>query len=567
MGNLGILKHSADLADTTAVLKVYYNAGDWLENDQFKPLLKAELGRDEEDQALTKKTQIHTYYGFIDWEDPTSTRSRKKISESGKRFYQALISKKKDVILKEIMASLETGTFGRNVPGITSDSDIEIPNVFVKAVLALGYLTREEYGFLFWKLNDFGESIFNVYADIGAHRIKSFIKTEDLPNKYTDIKQIIALINWGFLTVDNSHPGKGRVMIGQDVIDTYLSKLVTLRGFNNEPFKSTAVDDAVCLTGAKNIIYFGSPGTGKSYKAKADFANAQTFTTLFHPEYTYSDFVGSYRPVIGHERDQPEIDSHDGGTIAKPVNYFEFVPGPLVNALTAAFKKPEKSVCLIIDELNRGECAAIFGDVFQLLDRDVAGTSEYGITVKAELRKYFTDREINFDIKNDGKLYLPSNFSLVATMNTSDQSLYPIDAAFKRRWDWIACPINFEELKTAYPNQDIYMNDGHEKWSWESLITVINKYISKNHMEDKQIGPWFLRPSSNGEINYDVFLNKCLFYLWHDVYKDDQESDDSPFIFNDQLNSFGQIQTAMRLGGLKAGFKSELMFSLGNESK
>jgi hypothetical protein len=567
MGNLGILKHSADLADTTAVLKVYNKAGDWLENDQFKPLLKAELGRDEEDQALTKKTQIHTYYGFLEWEDPTSTRSRKRITESGKRFYQALISSDESVILKEIMASLETGTFGRNVPGLTSDSDIEIPNVFIKAVLALKYLTREEFGYLLWKLNDCTESIFNVYADIGADRIKSFIKYSELTNKYRDIKQITALINWGFLVDDGTQPGPGRVSISQKVLSTYFDRLIALRGFNNEPLRVTEVDDGARLMGAKNVIYFGSPGTGKSYRAKTDFANAETFTTLFHPEYTYSDFMGSYRPVIGHERDQPEIDSHDGGTIAKPVNYFEFVPGPLVNALTAAFKDPEKSVCLLIDELNRGECAAIFGDVFQLLDRDEAGTSEYGITIKAELKKYFTDREINFDIKKDGKLYLPSNFSLVATMNTSDQSLYPIDAAFKRRWDWIACPINFDELKAAYPNQEIYMNDGHEKWSWESLITVINKYISKNHMEDKQIGPWFLRPSGAGEINYDVFLNKCLFYLWHDVYKDDQEGDDSPFITNDQINSFGQTQTAMRMGGLKAGFKSELISSLGNESK
>lgn len=567
MGNLGILKHSADLADTTAVLKVYNKADDWLENDQFKPLLKAELGRDEEDQALTKKTQIHTYYGFLEWEDPTSTRSRKRITESGKRFYQALISSDESVILKEIMASLETGTFGRNVPGLTSDSDIEIPNVFIKAVLALKYLTREEFGYLLWKLNDCSESIFNVYADIGADRIKSFIKYSELTNKYKDIKQITALINWGFLVDDSTQPGPGRVSISQKVLNTYFDRLIALRGFNNEPLRVTAVGDGARLLGAKNVIYFGSPGTGKSYRAKTDFANAVTFTTLFHPEYTYSDFMGSYRPVIGHERDQPEIDSHDGGTIAKPVNYFEFVPGPLVNALTAAFKDPEKSVCLLIDELNRGECAAIFGDVFQLLDRDEAGTSEYGITIKAELKKYFTDREINFDIKKDGKLYLPSNLSLVATMNTSDQSLYPIDAAFKRRWDWIACPINFDELKAAYPNQEIFINDGHEKWSWESLITVINKYISKNHMEDKQIGPWFLRPSSTGEINYDVFLNKCLFYLWHDVYKDDQEGDDSPFITNDQINSFGQTQTAMRMGGLKAGFKSELISSLGNESE
>lgn len=319
--------------------------------------------------------------------------------------------------------------------------------------------------------------------------------------------------------------------------------------------------------GGSNVIYFGPPGTGKSYRAKSDFANAETFTTLFHPEYSYSDFVGSYRPVIGHERGQQHIDSHDGGTIPKPINYFEFVPGPLVNALTAAFKAPDKSVCLLIDELNRGECAAIFGDIFQLLDRDELGMSEYGITIKAELKKFFLDRNIDFDIKKDGKLYLPSNLFLVATMNTSDQSLYPIDAAFKRRWDWIACPINFDELKAVYQNLNIFMNDGHEKWSWQALITVINKYVSKNHMEDKQIGPWFIRPKKSGEIDYDIFLNKFLFYLWHDVYKDEQDSDDSPFISSDELNSFGKIQNAMRIGGLQAGFKQEFITTLGNDSK
>jgi hypothetical protein len=319
--------------------------------------------------------------------------------------------------------------------------------------------------------------------------------------------------------------------------------------------------------GGSNVIYFGPPGTGKSYRAKSDFANAETFTTLFHPEYSYSDFVGSYRPVIGHERGQQHIDSHDGGTIPRPINYFEFVPGPLVNALTAAFKAPDKSVCLLIDELNRGECAAIFGDIFQLLDRDELGTSEYGITIKAELKKFFLDRNIDFDIRKDGKLYLPSNLSLVATMNTSDQSLYPIDAAFKRRWDWIACPINFDELKAVYQNLNIFMNDGHEKWSWQALITVINKYVSKNHMEDKQIGPWFIRPKKSGEIDYDIFLNKFLFYLWHDVYKDEQDSDDSPFISSDELNSFGKMQNAMRIGGLQAGFKQELITTLGNDSK
>jgi 5-methylcytosine-specific restriction enzyme B len=568
MGNLGMPKHSADLADITAVLDVYNRAGSWLDNETFINRMKAELGSNLEPQAYTKKTQIPSYFGFTEWENPESSQSKRRITESGKRFYHGLVSGDDSVIFAEIMESLSTRTFGRNVCGVDSDSDLEPPNIFIKAALALGYLTRQEYGFLLWRLNDFDENILDIFATISINRIKGGV-SYSLEPKYADIKPLGALINWGFLVEDKTQGRQGRVSVNPKVIFSYLDRLSTLRVFNTDSLANTAPEfnNSERITGAKNVIYFGSPGTGKSYRAKTDFANAQTFTTLFHPEYTYSDFVGSYRPVIGHERDQPEIDSHDGGTIAKPVNYFEFVPGPLVNALTAAFENPGKSVCLLIDELNRGECAAIFGDIFQLLDRDEVGTSEYGITIKAELRKYFTDRQINFDVKKDGKLYLPSNLSLVATMNTSDQSLYPIDAAFKRRWDWIACPINFDELKDAYPNQEIFMNDGHEKWSWESLITVINKYISKNHMEDKQIGPWFLRPSSDGEINYDVFLNKCLFYLWHDVYKDDQDGDDSPFIANDQVNSFGTTQVAMRAGGLKAGFKNELISSLGNESK
>jgi hypothetical protein len=234
------------------------------------------------------------------------------------------------------------------------------------------------------------------------------------------------------------------------------------------------------------------------------------------------------------------------------------VPGPLIVALSEAFLNPNDAVCLMIDELNRGECAAIFGDIFQLLDRDVDGASEYGIDLKPEIINFFSKKGIQYSIKNDGKLYFPSNFSIIATINTSDQSLYPIDAAFKRRWDWISCPINFNELKLNQQSR-IVMFDGLAAWSWEDLLISLNRLISKNHMEDKQLGPWFIKPNSKGEISYETFLNKCLFYLWHDVYKDDQFGDDSPFELSDDINSFSLLQERMRVGGLTAGFKKEFL--------
>lgn len=313
--------------------------------------------------------------------------------------------------------------------------------------------------------------------------------------------------------------------------------------------------------GGSNVIYFGPPGTGKSYRAKKSVEGSKIITTLFHPEYSYSDFVGSYRPVIGHDCSTPKIEGYDLEPIYRPVNYFEFVPGPLIVALSEAYSNPNNFVCLMIDELNRGECAAIFGDIFQLLDRDSTGASEYGIDLKPEIISFFSKKRINYDIKSDGKLHFPSNFSIVATINTSDQSLYPIDAAFKRRWEWISCPINFDELRSSY-NSPLTMHDGFSNWSWENLLTILNKLISKNHMEDKQLGPWFIKPNSKGEISYETFLNKCLFYLWHDVYKDDQFSDDSPFELTDSINSFTSLQEKMRHGGLPAGFKPEVISQL-----
>lgn len=313
--------------------------------------------------------------------------------------------------------------------------------------------------------------------------------------------------------------------------------------------------------GATNTIFFGPPGTGKSSEVNEMVASSPMFRTQFHPEYSHADFIGSYRPVVGSEADATnKILGHDGILGPRPVNYFAFVPGPLALALECAFAS-SCHVFLVIEEINRGDCAAIFGDAFQLLDRDDAGRSEFGITPKLELLAYFKARGINYDIAADGKLYLPPNLSLLATMNTSDQSLYPMDSAFKRRWQWVTCPIDFEQLLVYTGGVRPFLDDGKDKFDWIELVERINKKIVQDRMEDKQLGPWFIKPAKDGLVPWEAMLNKCLFYLWHDVFKDEQLLDLSPFKA-DGPKVFGEVQANIRDNGLAAGFKPELLIPI-----
>ena len=314
-------------------------------------------------------------------------------------------------------------------------------------------------------------------------------------------------------------------------------------------------------SGARNTIFFGPPGTGKSTEVNKRVGFSPMFRTQFHPEYNHADLIGSYRPVVGSEADPSnKVLGHDGLPIPRPVNYFAFVPGPLASALERAFGADEH-VFLVVEEINRGDCAAIFGDAFQLLDRDDAGRSEFGITPKPELLAYFKSKSINYDIDGDRKLYLPPNLSLLATMNTSDQSLYPMDSAFKRRWQWIACAIDFNQLLAYTGGARPFLDDGQTKWDWIKLVELVNKNIVRDRMEDKQLGPWFIKPAKNGLVLWEAFLNKCLFYLWHDVFKDEQLSDLSPFK-TDGPEVFGEAQANIRDNGLAAGFKPELLIPI-----
>ena len=294
---------------------------------------------------------------------------------------------------------------------------------------------------------------------------------------------------------------------------------------------------------SRQVIYYGAPGTGKSHKIKEILAgqNIQKeniFRTTFHPDSDYSTFVGAYKPTRGKK---PLYGLNGGITVRmkegdrmleEETITYNFIPQAFLNAYIRSYQTTD-NVYLIIEEINRGNCAQIFGDLFQLLDRDEEGKSEYTIKADTDLKAYLeetlgTDNE---GIK-DGEICLPSNLYIYATMNTSDQSLFPIDSAFKRRWDWEYEPIKYKNTKWEIDIQD-------KRYSWVSFQKIVNdKIFDATHSEDKMLGDFFVNPG-NQIISEKMLVNKILFYLWNDVCKDG-ESD--IFKVNDSEDiSFSQL--------------------------
>lgn len=227
---------------------------------------------------------------------------------------------------------------------------------------------------------------------------------------------------------------------------------------------------------------------------------------------------------------------------------YEFSPQVFTKAYCKAWKNPDKPIYLIIEEINRGNCAQIFGDLFQLLDRK-DGVSEYPIDADTDLRFYLEEELSNTeDGETDGsegieggKLRLPSNFNIVATMNTSDQSLFPMDSAFKRRWEWKYIPTTAPKgkdrqmeltIKNSIETKDgRKINAGNYEYSWKDFLSNINaRILNVTHSEDKQLGYWFVKADEvSGSISISTFVSKVVFYLWNDVFKDVGAKDTNPF--------------------------------------
>ena len=267
-------------------------------------------------------------------------------------------------------------------------------------------------------------------------------------------------------------------------------------------------------------IFYGAPGTGKSntIKKEVDNKGKTSFRVTFHPDSDYSTFVGCYKPTM-----KENVISKNGVETKEEQIVYRFIPQAFSKAYVAAWRN-EDDVFLIIEEINRGNCAQIFGDLFQLLDRGSDGISEYPVYADSDLASYIrkelndSEREdIPDDVREGVKLVLPSNLYIWATMNTSDQSLFPIDSAFKRRWDWVYTPI--AQGKDENGNLMKWEIEGQGENSWWTFIQGINEVIDvTTHSEDKKLGFFFCK-AQDGVVKKETFVNKVVFYLWNDVFK------------------------------------------------
>ena len=283
-----------------------------------------------------------------------------------------------------------------------------------------------------------------------------------------------------------------------------------------DPAKAKEKNSSNSNPSPRNLIYFGAPGTGKSHelnhKMKEAFVDRYERVT-FYPTYSYAQFVGCYKPVM-----QPVKDVEGKDTEKDEITY-EFVPGPFLRVLEKAMNNPGQNHCLVIEEINRANAAAVFGDVFQLLDRDENGESEYDIAatedMKRHLDKALSDigREQLKKLSGDGNLKIPANMFIWATMNSADQGVFPMDTAFKRRWEF------------KYIGIDVGVKDGCEKWTigdsgflWNKVRKFLNDRLTNNGVnEDKLMGPWFVKPENGSVVSKDQFDSKVLMYLWEDA--------------------------------------------------
>ena len=291
---------------------------------------------------------------------------------------------------------------------------------------------------------------------------------------------------------------------------------------------------------SRNLIYFGAPGTGKSHKLKEQvdtyFANRDRCERVtFYPTYSYAQFVGCYKPVM-----KPA----DGG---KEEITYEFVPGPFLRMLVKALEKPNENHCLVIEEINRANAAAVFGDVFQLLDRGSDGVSEYEVAASEDVKRFLQEKfkdcspskdddpeeskkrnPLNFlkvafkkDAKgNDTKdwdscrLHIPSNMYIWATMNSADQGVFPMDTAFKRRWEF-----EYIDIDNGSADCERWSIDGKYGYKWDAVRRLLNGLLSLHRVnEDKLLGAHFVKPEKDtATVSEKSFKSKVLMYLWEDA--------------------------------------------------
>ena len=418
-------------------------------------------------------------------------------------------------LLSKVLAKFTKEDHTTNSGTVINPAEGDLKNNFADWLFLQGRYKRvynSDKAILIEKLSEYGKAYehdFGIEIFDGTKLSIETIITELESNVINESGQV------GDLNKRTVGNGSVKAILGPN---NYIKFLQLIKGKLNTASKNSPLRDPI------NKIYFGAPGTGKSYHIVRDLDAVDTIfkrRVTFHPDYDNASFVGSYKPF-----------SSSVGEIR-----YDFVPQIFTNIYVDACNDPAHQYYLIIEEINRGNCAEIFGDLFQLLDRN----PEYEIEPSMELTQYLTENISMEKFFKDGKMLLPTNLSILATMNTSDQSLFPMDSAFKRRWDWEYIPINYE--KENNPSAEFYVKlKDDSNFNWIDFIKKVNyKYIKSNPNlgMDKCIGNYFIQPK-NKEISLEEFINKAIFYLWNDVFKDEE---DNIFEENTFYEDFFPIET------------------------
>ena len=484
---------------------------------------------------------------FLNWEDVKDEILLPDRKEgSGNGTVHVFLGAADECLKKEFPGYYKAVTDGED-PSVGA---IKITHYFVKSnVLSmLGYVCE------YYKKKDvyFLDTVINILTDmdnakqedgllstssllklsIGSNKLRPYFKQFDSKGIFHQVIRQLLLPNSAYkiaLYKNANDEYAAFWLIGFGDLDDFMADV------NKDKIEKPLNELKKCEKSLQQIFY-GAPGTGKSFKIKRDTKNQSKIRTTFHPDSDYSTFVGCYKPTMNEDVKYDKEGNENSCT--KQIEY-AFVAQAFLKAYVNAWKfycsaedGTAKAQYLIIEEINRGNCAQIFGDLFQLLDRNEDGYSTYPIVADTDIQRYLSkefekvnipdslnaiyddyDGNIVEDIKNGIVLALPNNLYIWATMNTSDQSLFPIDSAFKRRWDWKYMPID-----TKKENWNIEV-DG-KKYSWSDFLEAVNEQIFEvTKSEDKKLGFYFCR-ANNHVVDAEKFVGKVIFYLYNDVFKD-----------------------------------------------
>ena len=414
--------------------------------------------------------------------------------------------------------------------------EFQLPNTGDERCLLLGMYSRE------------GKTIVAAW-DAAAYR-----EHANPSSCYVRVPAIADAMRTGF---GQSVDGKGRLVCCfqpdllpfyvenmRDLHDRILIDKETIEGSRDESEDDVGVEsdqdidiepNAVPPDLVRNRIIYGAPGTGKSYKLEADvkqyFGKNELHERItFHPDYTYGQLVGTYRPVPVYKLGAEQLVAADKTTAAgvlEPIIDYAYVPGPFLRLLVRAAKNPDHNFVLVIEELNRANAPAVFGEVFQLLDRGNNGEGKFTVVLPAEAQDFLRSKGLSNSIR------LPKNLYLWATMNSADQGVMPLDAAFKRRWSFEYMSLNEFESVTAGWQVDLKFLG--KTIPWNSFRSTINSHLRTLEIpEDRLIGPFFM---SEDELRSpQAFKNKLLLYLREDVVRHNPE-----VLFRGSSNSYGAI--------------------------